>query len=225
METTSRTTGVPRELPIVGGHLALDFANTVDDPAGAERYDHAGSFPELVGWSVRIGILQPDEAATLLASSADHPRARSAALKRAHALRSILIETFSTAAMINSGELAANAGLDSRWRDLRSYVTDAMAHAELELCPELVEGRSQIENQLSWPVIMRLDAMLWPISLAAVQLLTSPQLARVKKCAGCPWVFLDQSKNLSRRWCAMQDCGTHQKIVRYVARRAARKQA
>jgi predicted RNA-binding Zn ribbon-like protein len=36
-------------------------------------------------------------------------------------------------------------------------------------------------------------------------------------------VFLDQSKNLSRRWCAMNDCGTHQKIRRYVSRRAAKK--
>ncbi len=217
METTFPATGVPRELPIVGGHLALDFANTVDDPDGTARYDHAGTFPELVAWSVRLGILQPAEATTLLASGMDHPRARSAALKRARALRSILIETFSTAAMINSGELAAGAVLDARWHDLRSYVTDAMAHSEL--VPD------DHKYELDWPVIMRLDSMLWPIAVAAVQLLTNPQLARVKKCAGCPWVFLDQSKNLSRRWCAMEDCGTHEKIVRYVARRAARKRA
>jgi predicted RNA-binding Zn ribbon-like protein len=210
-------TGIPRNLPVVGGHLALDFANTVDDPDGTARYDHAGTFPELVGWSVRIGILHPDKAATLLASGTEHPRARAAALQKAHALRSLLIETFSTVAMINSGELAPGAVLDARWHDLRSYVTDAMAHSEL------VPGDHKYE--LDWPVIMRLDSMLWPIAVAAVQLLTSPQLARVKKCAGCPWVFLDQSKNLSRRWCAMEDCGTHEKIVRYVARRAARKRA
>ncbi len=217
METTFPATGVPRELPIVGGHVALDFANTVDDPDGKARYDHAGTFPELVAWSVRIGILQPDQAATLLASGTEHPRARSAALQKAHALRSLLIETFSTVAMINSGELAAGAVLDARWHDLRSYVTDAMAHSEL--VPD------DHKYELDWPVIMRLDSMLWPIAVAAVQLLTNPQLARVKKCAGCPWVFLDQSKNLSRRWCAMEDCGTHEKIVRYVARRAARKRA
>jgi predicted RNA-binding Zn ribbon-like protein len=67
--------------------------------------------------------------------------------------------------------------------------------------------------------------LLWPIALSALELLTSPQLIRVKKCAGCPWVFLDQSKNLSRRWCAMDDCGTHEKIRRYVSRRAAKKQS
>ena len=119
--------------------------------------------------------------------------------------------------MINSGELAAGAVLDARWHDLRSYITDAMAHSELVL--------DDHKYQLHWPVIMRLDSMLWPVAVAAVELLTSPQLSRVKKCAGCPWVFLDQSKNLSRRWCVMQGCGTHEKMVRYVARRAAKNRA
>jgi predicted RNA-binding Zn ribbon-like protein len=79
--------------------------------------------------------------------------------------------------------------------------------------------------QLTWPETTRLDVMLGPIGLAALDLLTSSQLSRLKKCAGCPWVFLDQSKNLSRRWCAMNDCGTHEKIRRYVTRRAAKKRA
>jgi predicted RNA-binding Zn ribbon-like protein len=78
--------------------------------------------------------------------------------------------------------------------------------------------------QLSWPEATQLDAMLWPVGLAAGELLTSPQLSRLKKCAGCPWLFLDQSKNLSRRWCTREDCGTHEKILRYVARRASRRQ-
>jgi hypothetical protein len=86
------------------GHLALDFANTVDDPEGPERYDHAGTYPELVGWSARIRILQPDEAAALLTADEGHPRARSAALKRAHALRGILIAIFSEIAAIKSGQ-------------------------------------------------------------------------------------------------------------------------
>jgi hypothetical protein len=63
--------------------------------------------------------------------------------------------------------------------------------------------------------------MLWPIAHAALELLTDAELHRVKRCAGCPWLFLDHSKNTSRRWCAMNDCGTHAKVRRYVARRAA----
>src|SRR4029450_13790138 len=102
METVNRTQN-PRELPIVGGHLALDFANTVDDPEGPERYDHAGTYPELVAWSERIALLRPDQAEVLLTAAQEHPRARSAALKRAHLLRDILIETFTEVASITGG--------------------------------------------------------------------------------------------------------------------------
>ena len=45
METATNATQTPRELPVVGGHLALDFANTVDDPEGPKRYDHADTLP------------------------------------------------------------------------------------------------------------------------------------------------------------------------------------
>jgi predicted RNA-binding Zn ribbon-like protein len=65
--------------------------------------------------------------------------------------------------------------------------------------------------------------MLWPVAHAAAALLTGPDVYRVKQCAGCPWLFLDRSRNGSRRWCAMTDCGTNEKIRRYVARRAARR--
>jgi predicted RNA-binding Zn ribbon-like protein len=215
VETVGNATENPRELPIVGGHLALDFANTVDDPAGPERYDHAGTYPELVGWSARIGVLTSDQAAALLAAADERRRASSAALRRAHALRRILISIFTEITMTNNDE---PAGIErqtpaAHWAELRPFVTDAVAHAEL--------APDHSTYQLTWPDATRLDAMLRPISLAALELLTSPQLSRIKKCAGCPWLFLDQSKNFSRRWCAMNDCGTHEKIRRYVTRRAA----
>jgi predicted RNA-binding Zn ribbon-like protein len=224
METVNRTQN-PRELPIVGGHLALDFANTVDDPEGPQRYDHAGTYSELVEWSARIGVLRPDQADALLDAAAEHPLVSSIAVRRAHALRRILIDTFTEIAVDNSG---ATAGAErpmpaAHWDALRPFVTEAVAHGELELCPEPVEGRAHAAYQLTWPETTRLDVMLGPIGLAALDLLTSPQLYRLKKCAGCSWVFLDQSKNLSRRWCAMNDCGTHEKIRRYVSRRAAKR--
>ena len=61
------------------------------------------------------------------------------------------------------------------------------------------------------------------VARAAYDLLTGDHLARVKVCAGCHWLFLDRSKNGSRRWCSMEDCGTSAKMRRYVARRAARR--
>ena len=63
------------------------------------------------------------------------------------------------------------------------------------------------------------DRPLWPIAVAAVDLLRSDELARVKRCDGCCWLFLDRSRNGSRRWCSMDECGVHAKMRRYRASR------
>ena len=61
-------------------------------------------------------------------------------------------------------------------------------------------------------------------ALAAVALLSDPgELARLRTCAGCCWLFLDHSRGGSRRWCSMADCGTEAKKRRYVATRRARR--
>jgi predicted RNA-binding Zn ribbon-like protein len=77
----------------------------------------------------------------------------------------------------------------------------------------------------AWPDDGDLDRVTWAVAHAATELLTSPRLERLKLCAGCRWVFIDASKNRSRRWCHMDECGTHEKVRRYVARRAAARES
>jgi predicted RNA-binding Zn ribbon-like protein len=65
-----------------------------------------------------------------------------------------------------------------------------------------------------------LRRVLWPIASAAVDLLRTGPLDRIKTCANCPWLFIDHSRNRSRRWCTMDECGVHLKMRRYRARLA-----
>jgi predicted RNA-binding Zn ribbon-like protein len=63
------------------------------------------------------------------------------------------------------------------------------------------------------------------VARAVADLLTSPRLSRVGRCEGvgnCGWLFLDTTKNRSRRWCSMEGCGSRAKMRRYYARRGAR---
>ena len=53
---------------------------------------------------------------------------------------------------------------------------------------------------------------------ADAELLASEQqLAHLRQCCGdnCGWLFLDSSKNHSRRWCDMRDCGNRAKVRRH----------
>lgn len=54
------------------------------------------------------------------------------------------------------------------------------------------------------------------LALDAVQLLTSEEsLARVRACRECRWVFLDTTRNRSRRWCDPADCGNRARQRRH----------
>jgi predicted RNA-binding Zn ribbon-like protein len=69
-----------------------------------------------------------------------------------------------------------------------------------------------------------LDGMLAPIAWSAVELLRGGELDRVKTCGkeSCGWLFVDRSRNRSRRWCDMSDCGNAEKARRFHQRRAGR---
>ncbi len=207
METGPNAQAAVRELPIVAGHLALDFANTVDDPLGPARYDHAATYADLVRWAVRTEVITRPRGSRLLRAAAGRPQDAAAAATSAHELRDAVNQIFGAVA-------DGAADTPKRWTRLRPFVADALACATLD-------DSDPTAPQWAWPQTDDLTVVLHPIASAAADLLMSDQLRRVKRCARCPWLFLDSTKNRSRRWCDMNDCGTAQKIERYVARRAA----
>ena len=72
-----------------------------------------------------------------------------------------------------------------------------------------------------------LDAALRPVVESAVALLTSPRVARVRRCGSptCYWLFVDQTKNCSRRWCEMASCGNLMKVRRHRERHRKTREA
>lgn len=194
----------PRPLPILGGHLALDFANTVDDPLGPARYDHAADAAGLVAWARRIGVLDDAQTARLQAAAAVEPRRAAAVVRRAHRLRDALNDVF--------GAVLDGRPADEPWGRLRPFVAEAYAAAGLEPAPAGAAA-------WRWEPGDDLAVVLHPVAAAAAELLRSPDLVRLSRCARCPWLFLDRSRNHSRRWCDMGDCGQAQKIERIQAKR------
>ena len=69
-----------------------------------------------------------------------------------------------------------------------------------------------------------LERPLWPVARSAAELLTSSaKLGSVKVCGGegCGWLFVDESRNRSRRWCDSRDCGNRERVRKHLALKRA----
>ena len=204
--------GFEPDLPrLLGGRLCLDFANTVDDREGERPVDYLKEFADLARWGRHVGELEPAQVRSLLAEAERRPEAARAALARAIALRAAIYRVFRAVA---HGEPWADTDLET----LRQAYLDALAEARL----------TKIGGRVDWRWIDRaedLDRVTWPVARSAIALLTGPDLDRVKQCpgptGGCAWLFLDTSKNGSRRWCSMEGCGSQAKMRRRYARTKA----
>lgn len=195
---------------MVGGHPALDLVNTVEPrvPGGATGNEHLRSSDDLLRWARRVGLLDAGEARQVEeAWTADRgARALAATRELREATYAVLL------AVLGRGDDASAelALLSRRW-------AEAAARSSLSLVPAgPAHDRLRIGTD---------PALLVPDRLAhaAVDLLRTVDLARLKVCpleeGGCGWLFLDHSRNGSRRWCSMDDCGARAKARRLTARR------
>ena len=202
------------QLKIVGGNLALDLLNTRDAGAGDSwQNDVLRDYADVLAWARRVGLLDDAEVERLRREARRHPDTARAVFERTTATRDSLYEIFTAVA---AGRHASEDAI----AELRRDEAEALTHARL--IP--VDGG----YAWSWTTGARdgdLGRLLWPIIHAALTLLVDGPLDRVKGCPTCSYVFLDESKNRSRRWCSMDDCGTDDKMRKYVARRASARAA
>jgi len=205
---------VVTELKIVGGDPALDLVNTVGDDRVADPLEDYASF---AAWAVRIGVIDEATARRLTARAREHPPAAGRALAEARALRAVTDAVFRPLAAAAPDGSAAAAPDGSA-----AAAPDALARL-VQRAGAAVE-RARLEPRDAELVLVwdgdHLERPLWPLAVAALDLLRSGPLDRLKACEGCPWLFLDTSRNRSRRWCSMDDCGSRRKMRRYRARRA-----
>ena len=210
-------TGGPQEGPVaddgglsvLGGHLALDFANTLEGRGTPRERDRLADYPALVDWAFGAGAVDRREAADLRAYADWAPGSAAEALGDARALREAVYRV--AAAVASSGSSAAPdpADLDALNRGLAPLLgATRLAATPAGLAPAWGGAPDGLER------------VLWPVARAAFDLLSGAAAGRLRECAGadCRRLFLDRSKNGSRRWCAMSDCGNLAKARRHRAR-------
>lgn len=180
--------------------VCIEFVDTVEPRVGPVERDALAGYTGLVGWARRIGLAVPRQV------SGEHAeQAFKSAIELREALFVLLL------ALTNRAPPPREAVAVLR----RHYVA-ACASAQLEITtgaatwhwsPDEVE---QISQQ---------------VAVDAMALVNSPAAARLKQCprsaGGCGWLFVDTTKNGSRRWCSLAGCGGTVKARRQAAKRKA----
>jgi predicted RNA-binding Zn ribbon-like protein len=186
-------------LDLVGGRPELDLANTVNVRPTPTRDDLA-SYEGLLEWAIAAGVVDEGRAETLRALE---PVAAQRELRDARQLRETVYRIFSA--------VAAGRPVDPlAAEELLASHAGALPFATLRPTPD-----GQFE--LAWS---GRAAIVGPLVQSAIDLLRSGQLHQVKECPSCGWLFLDRSRNGSRRWCSMETCGSRDKMRRYHHRRS-----
>lgn len=186
-------------LELVGGVLCLDFVNTVisrDEP----EHDYIASYADLVDWAAKMELFSPTQAKTLKQKASQESSKAENILKNTKDARETIFRVF----------FAIAKGTNPKEADLNliaGLYQEAIGNGQLV--------KTDVLFIFKWEPHKSLDGTLWQIVASAQSLLSSKEVARVKECPNCGWLFLDTSKNQSRRWCSMNTCGVHDKMRRY----------
>jgi predicted RNA-binding Zn ribbon-like protein len=185
-----------------GGLLCVDFTNTVSGRYSGPRELLRG-YADLIAWSRQAGGISADDAESLLEAAEDDPEAAGRVLQQAIRLRETLYRILSAVA----------AGGPAPGKDLAAMNVELQRGLSNACIEPGAEG-----FRWNWSARpLTLERPLWPVVRSAADLLTSDQLSRLRICASdtCLWLFMDASRNRSRRWCDMKVCGNRAKVQRH----------
>lgn len=184
--------------------LCLDFANT-----WANRLDRStdtlSGFDDVLEWSCRRGILTRRERQTLGTSARRRPAEADDVFGHAVHIRETMYRILSA--------VAAGGGPDDA--DIEEFNLALAEVPRRRLC------RDGECCRWDWPAAETdLARVIWPVVQSAAELLTSPEVSRVRECDApdCSWLFFDSGRGRRRRWCDMSTCGNRAKARRYYER-------
>jgi predicted RNA-binding Zn ribbon-like protein len=188
---------------LVGGCLCLDFVNTCGGRSenGSVIDDRLLEYADLLAWATRATLESGGAAIKMVHEAGRDPGAAARIHERAIALREACYRMASGVIHKKPPSPADLAVLNREWAEALRHKT-------------LAAGTPCL--QFKW-TSDALDRPLWAVAESAVQLLMSPDAARLRECGGadCGWLFEDVSRNHSRQWCDMEMCGNRAKVRRF----------
>lgn len=193
---------------LIGGHPAVDFANTVGGAGKARDEEWLNSYDAALDWCVKAHIVTAKERAVLVSQFNATPDKGNAALRELQMLRDAVF------ACLNAEDQNATWPIKSH-KFIEAMIADSVSHATLR----------RYDKTFTWMFSVERDGLRLPmrrISMEVEHLLRNEDLDRLRSCDRCSWLFISKGRGKPRRWCSMDTCGSRDKASRYYHRRVAR---
>jgi predicted RNA-binding Zn ribbon-like protein len=190
--------------------LCIALANTRNWRHAEAPLERLNSYADVIELARRERLVDEAGVQRLEAQAARHPRVAEAELAALIALREAIFRGFSARA-------AGGRMVEADLAIVTGSFNAAVGALSLELCDgALVPRAHETRDALT---MVRLQA-----AVSAIALLTAPHADKVRECAddrGCGWLFVDLTRNGSRRYCFSNECGNRARQAAFRARHRA----
>ncbi len=188
---------------LLGESLCLDFVNTVGWRGRKRSKDYFTTYSDLLFWSRYVKIISEKDFNALLQKANTHPKEAQKTIKRAIDLREAIYSVLSARARRSEPP-------EKDLLTFNDFLSKTMCRSRIKIMDDgFVWDTDGDKNSLDW--------ILNPVIRSAAELLVTSEIRKVKLCGDdeCGWIFMDSSRNQSRRWCDMKDCGNRAKARRF----------
>lgn len=182
-----------------GGTPCFHFINTVHNWVDEVVPDYLLSPIDVVMWAKKAKIINGALLTSLESWTLSNPKHSEQGLIRTKALREVMHKIFyaiSHQKRVNPNDLEKFNG----------FLSDLLPSLRINFLGGVFVDKWEFSEK-------SFDCVLGPVVKDAYDLLLSNKLSRIKNCPNCGWIFLDNSKNSSRRWCSMKSCGSNVKAL------------
>jgi predicted RNA-binding Zn ribbon-like protein len=200
-----------KQFELLGGALCLDFLNTIHEYGAPDPQEELHHWNDFIAFGHQTGAITQKEAKLLSRNANENPSIAGKALSMAKECREGLYRIF--LAIAHSKSPSSN--------DMNLFNKQLA-----RILPNLRLRKKGHDMEWTWKEEHRdLDRILWPVMHSAAELLTSKERGLIRECGSqtCTWMFLDRSKNRTRRWCDMKTCGNRAKWRRFYSKQKEKK--
>lgn len=186
---------------LVGGQPSLDFVNTVSWPGREREHDWFGVVTNVTLWAMQLRLIDQRTRRRL---EGLFPPGSKGAPHQLKTIRNIRRTLRTLIAPLAQGNKPSPPSVE----EFNGLI--ARASRDRRLDPDTL--------QWTWAAPRNLVEVISPVIWNAAEVVTTIDRRRLRHCPACDWLFHDTTRNASRRWCDMVDCGSRDKALRYYHR-------